>query len=90
MVEAEHLSFICPKGLNISAWGEKSKKLISKEKPQTAHTVEPKESWGKGEFELGVVRGEEWDQRGKVEVAMQWSRKKLLELTRKRSCPCSF
>lgn len=34
MVEAEHLSFICPKGLNISAWGEKSKKLISKEKPQ--------------------------------------------------------
>lgn len=89
MVEAEHLSFICPKGLNISAWGEKSKKLISKEATETpAHTVEPEESWGKGEFELGVVRGEEWEPRGKVEVAMQRTGEKLLELPGKRSCPC--
>jgi len=49
MVEAKHLSFICPKRLNISAWREKSGKLSSKEKPQISlHTQwNPKEPEGK-------------------------------------------
>lgn len=60
MVETKQLSFVCPKRLNISAWGEKPRKLGGKEKPQRSrHTqrnpkkLEGKENWIKD----GLGRG---------------------------------